>query len=110
MQLPIGFDGKLAIWAPGGNIELSEPLKRNSTIIPSTTQNAYIVVYRITPEASAGHGQMALSSGNNGGGGGVGGAGCMDLCQLNTSKGRVKVEYARPPKAGAGSGGDCVIA
>ena len=60
VQLPIGFDGKLAIWAPGGNIELSEPLKRNSTIIPSTTQNAYIVVYPITPEASAS--KRALSS------------------------------------------------
>lgn len=34
----------------------------------------------------------------------------MDLCQLNTRKGRVKVEYARPPKASAGGGGDCIIA
>ena len=88
VSLPLGFDGKLAIWAPAGTIELSEPLKRSSTIIPSTTNNAYITVYRIVAEgstASAEHSQIQQAT-------------TMDLCQLNTSKGRVRVDYARAPR------------
>jgi hypothetical protein len=88
------FNGKVAIWAPAGNIELSEPLKRNSTIVPSSTGNAQMTVYRIMPE-----GETELSSSQRNA--------VMDLCQLNTTKGRVKVEYARPLRGGGQ--GECII-
>lgn len=85
------FNGKLAIWAPTANIELSEPLKRNSTIVPSSTGNAQMTVYRILPEGEVDAGPPRNV--------------VMDLCQLNTTKGRVKVEYAKPLRAQ----GDCVV-
>lgn len=90
----MGFNGKLAIWTPSGQIELSEPLKRNSTIVPSSTGNAQMTVYRILPEGEVENPNVPLR--------GL----VMDLCQLNTTKGRVKVEYAKPLSK---AGGDCIV-
>lgn len=92
LYLPPEFDGKLAIWAPQGTIELSEPLRRNSTIIPSTSNNAYITVYKITPSQTPQSDSASQSSPN-----------LMDLAQVNTTKGRVRVEYARD------NGDSCVV-
>jgi len=102
--LPVGFDGKLAIWTPQGSTELSEPLKANSTIIPSTTNSNYMTVYRITPSSDIPTmTDVQDATARRGAGAPVM---MMDLCQINCSKGRVKVEYARAPRGG-GSG--CIV-
>ena len=93
VSLPVGFTGKLAIWAPQGSIELSEPLRLNSTIVPSTQNNAHIVVYFISPDPSRpdtcpSHPTVAKT---------------IDLCQVNTSKGRVRVDYAKPVRRSTSS-------
>ena len=90
LYLPPEFDGKLAIWAPQGTIELSEALRRNSTIIPSTSNNPYITVYKITPTPNPSEAENASQLAPN----------IMDLAQVNTTKGRVKVEYARSHSEG----------
>jgi hypothetical protein len=90
LYLPPEFDGKLAVWAPQGTVELSETLRRNSTIIPSTSNNAYITVWKITPtipeQQTNGKGPSNASQLP---------PNVMDLAQVNTTKGRVRVEYAK---------------